>query len=77
MLSQLRPSTVSNLDSTACVNLHHVEHREVKFGFTDLSMDKGFDLGQNMSLALTIFLLVFVSQLIQWVGQSVLLELVR
>ena len=29
-----------------------------------------------MTLALTIFLLVFVTELIQWIGQSVLLELV-
>lgn len=30
-----------------------------------------------MSIALTIFLLVFLGELIQWIGQSVLLELVR
>lgn len=29
-----------------------------------------------MSLAFSIFLLVFVAELIQWIGQSVILELV-
>jgi hypothetical protein len=57
----------------------HVLERATTSGVTVLSAQRSTDspAWPTMSLFLTIFVLTFVTQLISWVGQSVLLERVR